>query len=658
VHLDFHTSEHIRDVGGRFSERQFRKALAAGRVDSVTLFAKCHHSWSYYPTRVGRPHPHLATDLLGRQIRACHASGVRAPIYYTVGWSANDAEAHPDWCARNADGAIQTTHFDLAAAPDAAKPTCSWKNLCPGTGYGEHMLEQLQEICTLYPVDGLFFDICMLNECWCPACRVGMSKQGVDAADAQAVQAYAERKWTRFFQRCRDVILPLHPRASVFFNGVADPASPPAVHDCQTHFELEDLPTTWGGYDKFPPRARFFTRFGKPMLAMSGKFHTMWGEFGGFKHPDALRFEAAGMVAYGAACSFGDQLHPSGEADLATWSNIGHAYAYVESIERFGVGGSPHANLAVVAARGPQVKAEHGHGVSADEQGVANMLMEAGLDFEFTDPSADLARYQTLLLTGVRFLDDESAAAIASYLRGGGSVLALGDAPLHRTKDRLALPTGSRYAGPARFDVDYTVAGKPLRDQLVAAPFLNYVPASRYVPTDAKTLASIREPYFSRTYGRYCSHQNTPYTLDDARHAAATQLGRLVHLAHPLGRMYYAHGARLHRQLFVNALRRLLTRPSVEVTGLPSAGRVSLLRLEGGVFALHLLYGPPLQRGRCLVIEDLPTLRGVTVRVRLPKPPRRALDPRTGRRLPLRRTHDAVEVAVPDFSGHTVIVFE
>ena len=32
---------------------------------------------------------------------------------------------------------------------------------------------------------------------------------------------------------------------------------------------------------------------------MSGKFHTEWGEFGGFKHADALKYEAAAMIASG-----------------------------------------------------------------------------------------------------------------------------------------------------------------------------------------------------------------------------------------------------------------------------------------------------------------------------------------------------------------------
>ena len=82
--------------------------------------------------------------------------------------------------------------------------------------------------------------------------------------------------------------------------------------------------------------------------------------------------------------------------------------------------------------------------------------------------------------------------------------------------------------------------------------------------------------------------------------------------------MYYHHGARLHRDLFVNVLKLLHTRPMVE-TELPSAGRISLLHQpQRNRYVAHLLYGPPSQRGRCEVIEDLPTLTDVSLSFDLP----------------------------------------
>lgn len=45
VHLDFHTSEKLEGIGSPFNKKQFQEALKAGHVNSVTVFAKCHHGW-------------------------------------------------------------------------------------------------------------------------------------------------------------------------------------------------------------------------------------------------------------------------------------------------------------------------------------------------------------------------------------------------------------------------------------------------------------------------------------------------------------------------------------------------------------------------------------------------------------------------------------
>jgi hypothetical protein len=80
IHLDFHTSEHIPGVGSAFDPDAFVATLRQAHVDSIA-FAKYHHGWSYYPTRVGAPHPSLARpDLLGDMITALKAADIR-PIY-------------------------------------------------------------------------------------------------------------------------------------------------------------------------------------------------------------------------------------------------------------------------------------------------------------------------------------------------------------------------------------------------------------------------------------------------------------------------------------------------------------------------------------------------------------------------------------------------
>ena len=87
VHLDFHTSGHIPGVGARFHKAQFQEMLRRGRVNSVTLFSKCHHGYSYHDTRVGERHPHLHCDLLPLQMEASHEIGVQTPTTSRRAWT-------------------------------------------------------------------------------------------------------------------------------------------------------------------------------------------------------------------------------------------------------------------------------------------------------------------------------------------------------------------------------------------------------------------------------------------------------------------------------------------------------------------------------------------------------------------------------------------
>ena len=49
VHLDFHTSPLIEGIGEKFNKEEFARTLKEANVDLITVFAKCHHGYTYYP---------------------------------------------------------------------------------------------------------------------------------------------------------------------------------------------------------------------------------------------------------------------------------------------------------------------------------------------------------------------------------------------------------------------------------------------------------------------------------------------------------------------------------------------------------------------------------------------------------------------------------
>lgn len=147
VHLDFHTSEQIPGIGSRFDGERFAETLKRASVNSITCFSRCHHGWIYHDTRFSEVrHPHLTCNLLAEQIKACHAAGIRVPIYITVGWDELQSRQHPEWLQRTVDGK------PYGAAP--LEP--GWHKLCLNSPYVDFVQAQTEEVLeTLHAPSGV-----------------------------------------------------------------------------------------------------------------------------------------------------------------------------------------------------------------------------------------------------------------------------------------------------------------------------------------------------------------------------------------------------------------------------------------------------------------------------------------------------------------------
>lgn len=644
VHLDFHTSPLMPGVGSRFNREAFQAALKAGHVSSITIFAKCHHGLCYYPTTVGTVHPTLDFDLLGEMIEAAHEIGVRAPVYITAGWSDADAQAHPEWRVRNKDGSFRNTNFDAEKAAEDAKPHCSWRNMCLNDGsYCRHIYAITEEICDRYPqLDGLFYDICFIEDaCYCPECLEGMRKAGLDPENEADAHKYYVEKHISFMEKCGNILHKKHPNATIFFNSGGADVAKPQYHPYETHYEMEDLPTAWGGYNKMAPNARFFEKTGKFYLGMTGKFHLDWGEFGGFKSKEALRYEACCMALYGAGVSIGDQLYPDGEMDQQTYENIGYAYSYLEKIEPYCYGGTYVSNLGVYWTAD-----------TADSNGIANMLLENQMDFTFIR-GGDFSGVDTVIFPNGVVLNDRELAGLQAFLAAGGRVLMTGNSL--QADGAFQIDCGLTAPQNAPFDCDYIQTNM---QGLPKTPFLSYFPANICQPVDAQVYAEILEPFFSRTYGHFCSHRNTPYDKNGPRYPALAKKGNLVYLAHSIGKIYKEYGCLAHRNYFIAALQLLGYRPTTTVS-LGSGARVTTLHQpQEHRYCINLTYASPVKRGRAEIIDEILPQYAVSIRQEVQHPITRVYDPLSGEDIPFTCENGACAFTLPKLLCHAVTVLE
>ena len=662
IHLDFHTSEHIPAVGADFDAGAFVATLQAAHVNSVTLFAKCHHGWSYYPTNIGQPHPTLTRpDLLGEMVAALRTADIDTPLYLTVQWDELTARQHPEWRVLSASNRYANGLPDDPSAAQQLSP--AWHTLCLNhAGLRDRILRQAREVASRFTPPGLFFDIVGNHGCVCPACIDRMLALGLDptsAADRVTNDMAVNR---RFRHETSSALRAEFPGMRLYYNfGHISKVDPTALLD-YTHLELESLPTGGWGYDHFPSSARYAATTGLDYVSHTGKFHTSWGEFGGFKHPDALDYECAQMMALGSKCLVGDQLHPSGAINPDTYRSIAPAYARVKAMEPFLAGATQISQIAILSAEHLNPGSNRNH---PSDDGAAQMLLELHQPFDIIDSLARFQDYRVILLPDEIPLAPVLAAKLASFVASGGSLIAsyrsaLGSDAL----DFGIAPQG----GAVRFNPSYMQATPDLDPSLVASPFVCYDAAQLVTATGAQVLAQILPPYFNRSYRHFSSHQHTP----DNPHAeplgpAVTLHGRLAYVAYPIFRMYGAVGQPLYRHVIRGLLSRLLPDPTLTTT-LPTAGRASLTR-QPGRHILHLLCGFPQIRGKALptvggtrlmeMIEDIPALGPVSATVRLPHTPSRVYDAMTGDAVPATDNRDGTcTVTLPGLHIHRAVVFD
>ena len=644
LQIDFHTSGDIDGIGELFDAAAFTESLKAAKVQSVNIFSKCHHSWCYFPSEVCEVHPHLKINLTRAMVDAAHAAGAKAVLYVTVGWSEGDAMRHPEWIAKNKDGSdseSQPYHYSA----DAFKPYYQWKNLCINSGYEDYVVAFVEELCEKFPdADGFFLDICFRYVCHCEKCRADMRKLGMDPDDDAQAKRFSDSRWSDFAERVKKVIFRTNPDATVFFNGSSD-MDKPEWHHVNTHMELEDLPTAWGGYDKMPIRAKYFSRITPFYLGMTGKFHKAWGEFGGYKTPEALKYEIASMMTYGAGCCIGDQLHPSGKISKTAIHNIAHAYEYAEKIDDFCYNEEDTSRLGVMISFDPEV-----------DEGVAKVLLERQVDFKIALPEDDFSNFDVLILPDCIHPDEACAEKLRAYAASGKILILTGSSALSADGKTYLSDLPVESLGKSTFQNDYLLVSPEYCDDAVPQDeVLCYDSCYRYRATGGAILASVREPYFNRTYRRFCSHLTVPYRLDNASYIGCLRSGNIILFAHEIFRMYRNNGAQFHRDFFINVLHSVYRNPVLEVN-LLSSGRTRLTKQpKKNRYVLHLLYASPQTRGDVYVLEDFPALENIGVTVRLPEKIRSIRDETDNEILPFEYADGKLKFSVPRIRMHKII---
>jgi hypothetical protein len=634
VHLDFHTSPDIMGVGDDFDAEEFAVTLKKAHVNSVTLFAKCHHGMLYYDSKQfpERVHPGLTNkNLLDEQIEACHRHGIRTPIYITVQWDYFTAKEHPEWVGVAEDGSASSVD-GVGQKPYSAG---FYQVLCVNSPYRELLKLQIKEVLEHFSVaDGLFFDIVFPADCSCKYCREGMEKQNLHAHIKKDRLAYAREMVDAFKLEISEYIRQFNKDCSIFYNMGHVGTGNRATVEAYSHFELESLPSGGWGYMHFPSTIRYARNLGLDCLGQTGKFHTMWGDFHSFKNQAALEFECFNMLALGAKCLIGDQLEPNGKLSQPVYDLIGAVYGQVEQKEPWCRNAKPFTEIGVFT---PEEFLGGGVGnLPPALRGAVRMLSESKYQFDVIDSKSDFSRYRLLVLPDNITVDDALSQKLTSYLSSGGAVIASFESGLNMEKTTYNFyQTGVKLSEEQPRDLsgemvrgksyelndyaEYIIPEGDIGNGLPKTEHVMYIKGMEVeAHGDADVLVSNVRSYFDRTYEHFCSHRQTPSSGEKGS-PAIVRCGDTLYFSHPIFTQYDQNAPLWCKKIFVNAVNMLMKEPVLK-TNAPSTMLAAVNQQpEEKRFVVHLLHYIPERRCRDIdVIEDIIPLYNVELSVKIP----------------------------------------
>jgi hypothetical protein len=400
-------------------------------------------------------------------------------------------------------------------------------------------------------------------------------------------------------------------------------------------------------------------------LGMTGKFHTTWGEFGGFKHPNALRYECAAMLAYGAKCSIGDQLHPDGKLDESTYAIIGEAYAEVEAKEPWCENSRNVADVGLLSA--VALDPAHQAGEESDV-GATRMLLEGHFLFDMLDAEMDFTPYKVLMLTDEARISPALKQKLDAYLAAGGKLFFTGRSPLD-AQGKPLFDVGAEVDAESNFSLDYIQPIPELQPAFVQSPLVVYSRYPRLKVTSGRSLGEVIEPYFERAWNHFCSHQHAPARREGTGFACGVEKGSLLWLPMDVCRSYRKLGQVALKAFVLACLRRQLGEGISLRANLPATARVTLTgQPAANRQVLHLLHANLVQRGGLQqthmgpmtmeVIEDLTPCCDVRVSLRLDHSVRRVTLEPQGKEIPFLMKSGRMELELDRFTCHQMVALE
>ncbi|MEA3402114.1 MAG: alpha-amylase family protein [Armatimonadota bacterium] len=638
VHLDMHLPQDAPHMFERFDAAEYVSTLVEANVNSVTVFAHCHHGNCYYNTAVGHKHSRLDFDYLREVATECRRQGVAVLAYISCAWNHRAGEEHSEWTQRDAEGQPRP------------HPRFWWW-MCLNSPYGDLIREMTREIASEYPVDGLWFDITYVHPpaCYCDHCQglfrerfgVQMPRDAEPGThDARRLHQFRIGTEMAFREDLVEIVKAADPELLISWNHAGDVTQCYLDNDSRADVLFREAHTPENWLPGF--QARWFQWFDMPYECCTSRFH--YGGWSSFSYKSAakLHIEAATGIAHGGIVDIGDQALHDGTLDDAAYELIGEVYERIRAVEPWCAGTCSVPNIAVLHSSRAHHLAQWMEGSALRRPllsvfGAARILSDAGRHFDIISERVldRLPEYHAALIPDQLVLTEEEVAALRSYVRDGGALIASWRCGMYDENGEQLSPTFLRelcgvepmgfapyscgYLTDLQFDIDAPDAPLVFRspgDPGNPVP----IPALECEGTTARVMAGLTHPIYERTPQHFYAANNPPPA--DSSRLGSVFLNRLgdgavVYFPFDLFRFYQLDSYPPLRTIATTLLDRVAPDQELWVDA-PSQVEV-VLRARQESRYIHLINYANQRFGQGfspVVVEDIIPVSGIPVRLR------------------------------------------
>ncbi len=638
VHLDMHLPEDAPDMFERFDAEEYVRTLADAHVNSVTIFAHCHHGNCYFDTSVGHKHSRLTFDYVREVAAECRRQNLAVMAYISCAWNHRAGEEHPEWTQRDAAG-------------NPRPHPRFWWWMCLNSPYGQFIRDLTRELAEGYPIDGLWYDITYVAPpaCYCDYCRdIFRQRHGIDmpidpapgTVEARLLYEFRIGTEADFRAGLVQLVKSINPELLISWNHAGDVTQCYLDNDVLADILFRETHTPENWLPGF--QARWFQHFDRPYECCTSRFHYGgWSSFS-YKSSQKLHIECATGLAHGGIVDIGDQAYHDGTLDTAAYRLIGQVYERARAVEPYCSDTRSVPNLAILHSSRAHHLAQwlEAHPLRRpliSVQGAARCLNDAGRHFDIISERAldRLSAYHAVLVPDQLVLTDGEIDALCEYVHDGGAVIAAYRCGMYDEDGAEVPPTFLRrlcgvqplrfaeysvgYVNDLRFEVEAPDAPLVFRSPgEVGAPIA--IPALECEPTSARVLASLEHPIYERTREHFYAANNPPPAGPSGYGAVFLNTlgdGAVVYFPFDLFRFYQLDSYPPLRNIALALLDRVAP---VQEAFVDAPAQVEVvLRERAGTRFLHLINYANQRFGQGfdpVVVEDIIPVLGIPVRMR------------------------------------------